>query len=89
MAVLSSGLLLLSAVPTAPSPGEARTLLELLGAFLGLTKWPVLGLTVIAIALALSGYKRDTEEQSVGFWAACGVAGASGGWFLASLVAGE
>ena len=39
MAILSSALNMLSAIPSAPSPGETRTLLERLGAFVGVTKW--------------------------------------------------
>lgn len=89
MAILSAGLLLLSSAPSAPSPGEARTFLELLGALLGVTKWPVAGLAVIAATLAVSGYKQDTKEQSPGFWAAFVVAGAAAGWFIASFLAGQ
>lgn len=89
MAVLSAGLILLSTLPSAPSPGQARTLMELLGAFLGVTKWPVLGLAVVAAALALSGYKQNTEEQSVSFWAPFLVACASVGWFVAGLMSSE
>lgn len=71
------------------SPGEGRTLLELLGAVLGVTKWPVLGLAVIAGAIAWGSHEEGAAKQSVSYWAAFCVASAAAGWFLASLLFGE
>ena len=73
--------------PSAPNPGETRTFLELLGAFLGVTKWPVAGLALIAAGIAISSYDGDAKEQSASFYAAFLLACGAGGWFLASIAA--
>lgn len=89
MYALRPELILLGAVPAAVSPEETRPLLELLGALLGVTKWPVLGLAVVAGGIAVSNHKQGQDEQSAGFWAALVVACGAAGWFLAGVLGGD
>lgn len=88
MVDLGTGVILLSDIQSAISPGESRTFLELLGALLGVTKWPVLGLVVVAAGIAVGQYDSNAKEQGAGYWAAFLVACGAGGWFLASVLIG-
>jgi hypothetical protein len=81
------GLAVAASAPAAPTPGETRTLLELFGAVLGVTKWPVAGLVLVASGIAVSSYDGAAKQQSTAFYAAFLLACGAGGWFLAGLMA--